>query len=990
MLFPYIRCLLSFLGEMKNWLFTFLFCFCCTILLANGTIAGGDIKGIITDSTKESIPGIIVSLENTPYNTLTDVNGHFVLFNIPSGDYKLTITALGFDKKTMDIQLKDAQSIDLGSIVLKTSATTLNEVSVVEEMSDGEAKAINLTKTSPRSVTITSSEEIAKLPNKNAADIVAHNPGVAVQRNKGESSIISIRGTPSDWSAVLVNGDRLPVACEENTTRSFEFEAFPADLIDYSIESRTSTPDIESDNIGGSINFLTKDPDYKRSFGLNIAGGMSALAKKPTGTLNVFYGDVTKNKKFSFITNLSSYSRYYAADAQKIVYGSNYNHGINRMELRRYDGFRTTLGGNISMEYKFNTRIKVGTHLFSGYMRDNKEMNKQSFDWYDDSGQRIRLQNIYGQLNRRIYGGDVYSEIKPNDRLLIKARMASYDNKFSYGPFPYKGNDPRNGLYVMEFISPVIKYTDFSKTDKFGNAVAANSTNYVLLKLMGKDNPYGDGDSPDNLQPHYSNSLSAEDFRYAQSYTESNTTWERDKIVAQADADYKINNVLQLQVGFKYRDKEGYRHVTKHDWFQDFTNSTTPIKLTEFETENFSPNKSGFLKEMGANYQQLLQPFLTHEALNGFVTDYDDRLRQVYMNELNAEYKLWVGSSYDYTEKQTAGYAQLHYNTNKMNILGGLRVENTKLFEESDTLTSNTAYDTATSTYYYLAEKRYTNLKYIGILPSINTTFYLNEKNNLRMAVSRTMHRPNFEETKPGHAIIRYNDLEYTFGNPNLKPAFSYNLDASVEHFFGLSGLWSVGSYFKKIKDHIFPTATSDVDPASGILIKKYDNAPNSWVLGFEGIFKHKLTFLPGLWKDFGVDANVSYSFSRMKVPGRDKSQPMTEQTPLLLNFAFTYEKDAIETKLELGYNGSYLSQINLAGDANGLLHKDSDYDIYMSSYYSLDYQITYTINKRCAVYLEANNLLNSPEKKYMGQTWRTTSVEYYRFKAQIGFRLTI
>ncbi|MEO6903766.1 MAG: outer membrane beta-barrel protein, partial [Bacteroidia bacterium] len=604
--------------------------------------------------------------------------------------------------------------------------------------------------------------------------------------------------------------------------------------------------------------------------------------------------------------------------------------------------------------------------------------------------QRIRIQNTYGQLNRRIYGGDVYTEIKPNDRLLIKARIASYDNKFSYGSFPYKGNDARNGMYVMEFMSPVIQYTDLAKTDKSGKAIDPNSNNYVLLKLMGKDNPYGNGDSPTNLQPHYTNVLNAEDFRYSQSYTEGNTTWERDKLIAQADADYKINNVLQFQIGFKYRDKEGYRHITKHDWFQDFTNSTTPIKLSEFETEDFSPNKGGFLKEMGANYQQLLQPFLTHAALTNFVTNYDDQLRQVYMNQLNPEYKLWVGSNYDYTEQQTAGYAQLHYSSKTMNILGGLRVEHTKLWEESDTLTSKTAFDTASSTYYYLPEKRYTNLKYIGILPSINTTFYLNENSNLRIALSRTMHRPNFEETKPGYAVIRYNDLEYTFGNPHLKPTFSYNLDASIEHFFGLNGLWSIGSYFKKIKDHIFPTATLDIDPSSGILIKKFDNAANSWVLGFEGVFKHKLTFLPGIWKDFGVDANISYSMSRMKVPGRDKSQPMTEQTPLLLNFGLSYERKSIEAKLEFGYNGGYLSQINLAGDATGLLHKDSDYDIYMSSYYSLDYQITYTINKKCAVYLEANNLLNSPERKYLGQYWRTSSVEYYRFKTQIGFKLTI
>jgi TonB-dependent receptor len=975
---------------MKNWLLFIISCCCSTVLFANYPISGGTIKGIITDSTKESIPGIIVSLENTPYHTLTDVSGHFMLFNIPPGDYKLDVIALGFDKKTMDIHLGDNETLDLHTVVLKTSTTTLNEISVVQEMSDGAAKAINLTKTSPRSVTITSSEEIAKLPNKNAADVVAHNPGVAVQRNRGESSIISIRGTPSDWSAVLVNGDRLPVACEENTTRSFEFEALPADLVDYAVESRTVTPDIESDNIGGSINFLTKDPEYKKSFGINAAGGGSALAKKPTATLNVFLGGVTKNKKFSYILTGSSYSRYYAADGQKTIFGSNYNHGISRMELRRYDGFRSTVGGNLAMEYKFNNRIKAGTHFFTGYMRDDKEMKKQSFDWYDDSGQRIRLQNIYGQLNRRIIGGDVYTEIKPTERLSLKLRAASYDNLFSYGPFPYGKNDSRNGLYVMEFISPVIHYTDFSKTDKKGNAVPETATDYVLIKLMSKDNPYGNGDDPRNLQPHYSNTLSAEDFQYSQSYTEGNTTHEKDKIVAQGDVDYKINNVLKLQAGFKYRDKEGYRHVTKHDWFQDFSNSTTPIKLTEFGTEAFSDNSGGFLKELGANYQQLLQPFLTQEALKNFVTNYDDRLRQVYMNELNSEYKLWVGSSYNYTEQQTAGYAQLNYNTNKLNLLGGLRVENTKLFEESDTLTNNTAFDTATSTFYYLPEKRYTNLNYTGVLPSLNATFYVKDNANLRMAVSRTMHRPNFEETKPGHAIIRYNDLEYTFGNPHLKPAFSYNADVSYEHFYGVKGMWSVGSYFKKIKDHIFPTSTSDVDPASGILIKKYDNAPKSWVLGFEGIFMRTFTSLPGLWSGFGVNANISYSISRMQVPGRTRSQPMTEQTPLLLNVALTYEKKAIATKIELGYNGSYLSQINLAGDATGLLHKDSDYDIYMSAYYSLDYQVTYTINKRCSVYLEANNLLNSPEKKYLGQPWRTTSVEYYRFKAQIGFKVTI
>ena len=128
-----------------------------------------------------------------------------------------------------------------------------------------------------------------------------------------------------------------------------------------------------------------------------------------------------------------------------------------------------------------------------------------------------------------------------------------------------------------------------------------------------------------------------------------------------------------------------------------------------------------------------------------------------------------------------------------------------------------------------------------------------------------------------------------------------------------------------------------------------------------------------------------------MQVPGRPSSQPMTEQTPLLLNLAIIYEKKGFDSKLAFGYNGSYLTQLDLAAlNGVGLIHKNSDYDIYMSQYYSLDYQFSYKFRKKYTVYVEGNNLLNSPEEKYVGQSWRVSSVEYYRFKAQIGFKLSI
>jgi outer membrane cobalamin receptor len=170
--------------------------------------------------------------------------------------------------------------------------------------------------------------------------VVARVPGASIVRNKGEGSNISLRGTPLDWTATFLNGDRLPVADEDNPTRSFEFEILPADMIEYVFVSKSSTPDMESDQIGGSINFISRTTVKQKTFKLNLAGGYNTLAQKPIGTLNFLYGNLSKNKKWSFLVNGTSYARYYAADAFKMIYGSNFNHSLNRYELRKYEGTR--------------------------------------------------------------------------------------------------------------------------------------------------------------------------------------------------------------------------------------------------------------------------------------------------------------------------------------------------------------------------------------------------------------------------------------------------------------------------------------------------------------------------------------------------------------------------------------------------------------------------------------------------------------------------
>ena len=956
----------------------------------------GSLEGIVKDNSGP-LPGVKVVLENTDFKVLTDLEGRFIFSKIPAGTYTLSVNSAAYDEFKTSVSLADTEHKTLETILLK-SGTTKEDVLISRTAKTSEQKALNMMKNAQNMVTIVSADIIAKLPNKNASDVVARVPGASIVRNKGEGSHISLRGTPLDWTATFLNGDRLPVADEENPTRSFEFEILPADMIEYVFVTKSTTPDMESDQIGGCINFIPRTVMQQKTFKLNVAGGYNTLAQKPIGTFNFLYGNTSKNKKFSYLINGSSYARYYNADAFKMIYGSNFNHSLNRYELRKYEGTRVNVAGNGALEYKATDKIKVGTHFFYSFMQDDKYQKRQSYNWYEGSGQRIRLQNIHGKLNRQLYGGDVYTEIKITPLLKMNFKVATYDNQFWYGKVPYENKDPRNGYFITEFISPLLAFTDQSYVSLYGQTIDPNDPGGFPAKLIGPDDPYGNGDDPNNIQPQYvtifgGQALKASDFEFYQSYTEKNQTRERDAVVSQLDFEYKPSSKLTLKCGTKFRNKIGYRHISKHEWFKDYSipGNNDPFILTDFQQEPFHTHPQGFLAPLGANYEGQFFPFLDRDNLSSFLIDSAYLLREKVMDKLNQEYRQWVGSNYDYNELQSGTYLMGDLTLGKFNMVGGVRFEYTRFTESSDTLTDALAFDSLTGNQYNIPERRSVTRSYSFFLPSLNITYRFNDVNNFRAAFSEGMKRPNFEQTKPGFAMIKYNDLVYIFGNPDLKPTYAYNYDLAYEHFWPGLGMFSVAAFYKDVYDHIFTVTTADIDPASGIMVKKYENAARSNVFGMEMTLIRKFDFLPGIFGGLGTNSNITLSDSRMEIPGRPRAQKMTEQTPLIYNVGLTYEYKRWNARLALNYIGKHLKEVNLASIVGiGLLHMDDDFDTYINEIYNMDFQCSYAWSKHGSVYLEGMNLLNFAERRYIGKEWRNLRTEYYGLRFQLGIRFDL
>ncbi|WP_129020998.1 TonB-dependent receptor [Edaphocola flava] len=967
----------------------------CSILPGAAIAQTATIKGVVKDK-QETLPGIIISLAGKQYHTVTELDGSFALVGVPLGQYTLKVSSMGYNEYSKDIVL--TADTDLGSIEL--SEKELNEVTVVADMKGTETKALNMMKSSMVFSNIVSAEGVAKLPDRNVAEAVQRLPGVVMESDQGEGRFISFRGTPSDWSAALVNGDRMPVADEESKTRAMNFDIFPSSLVDYIVVSKTLSPDMEADAIGGSANFITKNAPAKKAVQASIGAGFNAQAQKPVYNAALSFGNRSKNGKFGYFAGGSLYSRNWATDNYQVFYGSNIDQSLSRLELRDYEGQRNTLGANAALEYKFNDRARIYAKGVYGHMKDEEYNRKTMYNWSTGWGQSIKLQNIHNIMLTDFWGAELGGELKPSAKLSANWRIASYSNHFQYGPVPFEKGDPRNGYHVVEFEKSV-NFKDFIYLDENGKVTDERNA-YDRLKLLDIDSPEpGYGDHYRNIQPVYENvplvNPSDTSFAFTRAYSETNNTWEKDPITAQIDLQYAAKNNLKIKFGGKMRMKEGRRNVGLELWERNKDLSSS-ILYNTFKPAQFN-ERGGFLAELGSPYTGKLLPFLSGDQIDNFVSGLGDTLRHIPFGTQTPYFQQMVGSSYRYKETVYAGYAMAEWSpVAKLTLVPGVRVEYTSPTVEADSIIT---IDPALGRVALTPVR--SGKSYWSVLPMLNAKYTLSNKQNLRLAVTRTFRRPNFNEIKPGAAAINYSNNDLVYGNPNLKPTYSWNYDLAYERYLSATSMLSVSGFYKQVKDHIytaFESSSADNNGVSnefqipgGVIAKKFQNAPQAFATGIEASLMSKLRFLPGIWKNLGVNINYSYTYSQMRIEARDKPQALPRQSPNVLNVALYFENQHITTRIGLNYRDPYLYELNLyavkdpASEKMLILHQNNDYDVYVGRSLTLDYSFAYSFKDHFSVFAEINNLTNTPYTMYRGQKERPLKTEYYSVRGLVGLR---
>ena len=173
---------------------------------AQGT---GSIKGTIYDkTTKDELPGANIIVKGTSIGTASNLDGQYLLRNIPEGKQTVEVSYVGYEPQSMELDIVANRTIEV-NFNLSATAVEGKEV-VVTGQAMGQLQAINQQLSSDKISNVVSEQRIQELPDFNAAQSLARLPGVSTLQSSGEANKVVIRGLAPKYNQITIGGITLP------------------------------------------------------------------------------------------------------------------------------------------------------------------------------------------------------------------------------------------------------------------------------------------------------------------------------------------------------------------------------------------------------------------------------------------------------------------------------------------------------------------------------------------------------------------------------------------------------------------------------------------------------------------------------------------------------------------------------------------------------------------------------------------------------------
>lgn len=409
--------------------------------------------------------------------------------------------------------------------------------------------------------------------------------------------------------------------------------------------------------------------------------------------------------------------------------------------------------------------------------------------------------------------------------------------------------------------------------------------------------------------------------------------------------DYNLGgNPAQMKFGGKVsrRDKTSDTEVWVYDDFTD-------VGLAGFQSGNVDYSLGHYGNGISAG------------AVKGLIGGLD---RSDYYDVENSTI-----NDFDMRENINAAYFMNTLDLDDWRFIAGVRYEGTE-FEAKGTGTRDGIY-TATD-----SKKRYDHW-----LPGLHARYQWTPDTLIRAAWTNTVVRPTFGQLAPGFAI---DDADASFGNPDLKPLESMNVDLGIEHYFGHAGVASAYLFYKDIDNFIYNTDLAgtgswvDFDEAL-----TFENGGGAKLYGLELAYSQKFDWLPAPWDGLLIGANLTLSKSNATITGQGtkRSIDLPNQSDTVGNFMVGWENDRFNVRLATNYKSSYLYEVAAVND--------KAHDLFVNDQVFVDVKAGYFITPELQLTFEAQNITDESYYVYTGRHGYNAQYEEYGPTYKIGLTLS-
>ncbi len=405
-------------------------------------------------------------------------------------------------------------------------------------------------------------------------------------------------------------------------------------------------------------------------------------------------------------------------------------------------------------------------------------------------------------------------------------------------------------------------------------------------------------------------------------------------------------DIAIIKFGAKYRSREKDRDNNK-----DFYEDPAERMMSDFNPIQLQWNREDQI------FSQLADP--------DAIWTLKDQLQSLTLEESETYLEDFIVH-----EDVLAVYAMGTFDIGSVRIVAGVRFEDTKV--------DNQAFDQD-------GEETLGGKDYSFWAPSLNLKWNLTEELVLRAAATRSLSRPGFVAMSPVLELeIEGDDRSGKYGNPELEPLKSTNLDLALEYYGDGMNWASIGVFHKDIDNAIYKTIQREAT-INGVFfndgVETWINADESKISGIEANIQL------GLENGLFVAANFTHNFtaeSTFKYEDNSTfTTPFRKMAENAGNISFGYNQDKWDIRIAMNYRSEYLDW--LADEESDIDRVSTDNSRFVSEHIQWDITAKYRFNDKLTIKAEAINIGDRPEYYYWGRKSRLSQWDIYGASYSLG-----